>query len=464
MFVRDVATPPAGPPGPGGPTSDRPARAGRLADLVAEVAAVVEQLAPERCTAEQATALVEMFGELARLGEVGVTLSLARVDDTHAWRADGSRSARAWLARRLDIGVGDAGRRLEVAAGLRRTPDLERLVRSGAVSTAKLDDAVRTAAVAPGAEAALAAAATTESAKEFRATCLAHRLAAEDDEARHARHRRSRRVRHHLDGEGRFCVAASGPAAEGAEFLALFRPWHDQALRSLLGRGEAGQVDDIGGAAAWDALLAMARAAAGAGDARAADVPPSLRRPSGSRAKVIVRVDLPALRRGAALPHETCELSGVGPLDASTVLRLLDEGAFLAGVATSGDGAGGERVERVAHAGRHGDLASLPDLLARAPDLTRFLHPGRSPTATQRTALEWRYPTCSVEGCEMSVALDIDHTTPWADSHVTTVESLNARCRFHHRLKTAAENTARRQASTATHRDQPPRDDRRPAA
>lgn len=464
MFVTDVATPPAGPPAPGGPDGDRPARAGRLADLVAEVAAVVERLAPEQCTAEQATALVDLFGELARLGEAGVTLSLARVDDTGAWRADGSRSARAWLARRLDIGIGEARRRLEVADGLRRTPHLERLARSGALSAAKLEDAVRTAAVAPEAEAALAAAATTESAKEFRATCLAHRLAAEDDEARQRRHRRSRRVRHHLDGEGRFCFAAAGPAAEGTEFLALFRPWHDQALRALLRRGEAGRVADIGGAAAWDALLAMARAAAGAGDADGDGIPASLRRPSGSRAKVIVRVDLPALLRGTALPHETCELSGVGPLDVATVRRLLDEGAFLAGVATTDGGAGGERVERVVHAGRHGDPASLPDRLARAPDLTRYLHPGRSPTATQRTALEWRYPTCSVEGCEMSVALDLDHTVPWIDTHLTTIDLLNARCRYHHRLKTAAENAARRRARPGTSRDQPPRIDRRSAA
>lgn len=461
--------------------SPPPPRPGALADLVATAGAIVASLEPDRYRGEQAVALVELFGELGRLAEMGMTLALGRVEETKAWSADGSRSPRAWLARHLDLGIGEAGRRFEVAAGLRRAPHLERLARSGALTAAKLDDAVRTVAVAPDCEADLAEAARTESAKAFRATCLAHRLAAEDADARHRRHRRTRQARHRIDPEGRFSFAAEGPADQGTEFLSLFRPWHDQALRALVRRGEAGEVADLGGAAAWDALLAMARAAAGATaappvgtappppagdpsdpagpDPRLPDlrVPPSLRRPTGSRVKVIVRVDLGALERGSARPGEVCELAGTGPVDVGTVRRLLDDGAFLAGVTTSTDPDGTEHVHHVAHAGRHNDLSELRRRLTRAPDLSTYLHPGRSPTAEQRTAIEWRYPTCSVEGCEMPVALDIDHTDPWVDTHVTTLESLNARCRYHHRQKTAAENAARRRPGRR-------RDDQRPPA
>jgi hypothetical protein len=92
-------------------------------------------------------------------------------------------------------------------------------------------------------------------------------------------------------------------------------------------------------------------------------------------------------------------------------------------------------------------LAELTDRLATADDLSQYLHPGRQPTATQRTAIEWRHPTCSEPGCTMPAGLEIDHTTPWHQTHHTTIDDLNARCRPHHRTKTAAEATQRARRS-----------------
>src|SRR5207302_1970499 len=66
---------------------------------------------------------------------------------------------------------------------------------------------------------------------------------------------------------------------------------------------------------AFDALLAMARAATGAPGAR----PP---------VKVIVRIDHTALVRGHTVAGETCEMAGVGPVPVAVVEELMGD-AFL---------------------------------------------------------------------------------------------------------------------------------------
>ena len=128
---------------------------------------------------------------------------------------------------------------------------------------------------------------------------------------------------------------------------------------------------------------------------------------STGRAKVIVRVDLPAMLRGYPTDGETCEIAGFGPVAVSAVADLIDTGdAFLAAVVTNG-----EAVVGVAHLGRR----------ARA---------------VQQTALEWLYPTCAVEGCTTTAWLEIDHRLDWADSHLTVFDLLDRLCSHHHDRKT----------------------------
>ena len=134
----------------------------------------------------------------------------------------------------------------------------------------------------------------------------------------------------------------------------------------------------------------------GAGGARA-----------GARAKIIVRVDLPALLRGQVGPGECCEIAGYGPVAASAVRDLLDTGdPFLAAVVTKGD-----KVVGVAHLGRRAN-------------------------AHQQTALEWLYPTCAVEGCSAIAWLENDHRVDWAASHTTVLDLLDRLCSHHHDRKT----------------------------
>jgi hypothetical protein len=61
---------------------------------------------------------------------------------------------------------------------------------------------------------------------------------------------------------------------------------------------------------------------------------------------------------------------------------------------------------------------------------------GRRPNASQRTALQWLYPSCANQGCSAQARLDYDHRLDWADSHFTVLDLLDRLCGHCHALKT----------------------------
>jgi hypothetical protein len=124
-----------------------------------------------------------------------------------------------------------------------------------------------------------------------------------------------------------------------------------------------------------------------------------------SPAKVIVRVDLAALRRGTTVPGEVCEIAGFGPISVAEAMRHMND-AFLALVVTKG------------------------------VDVHNVVHLGRQFTEHQKTALEWSDPECQVLGCSCTVRLERDHREDWAHTHVTRVPAADRLCHHHHRLKT----------------------------
>ncbi len=128
---------------------------------------------------------------------------------------------------------------------------------------------------------------------------------------------------------------------------------------------------------------------------------------SNARAKIIVRVDLPALLRGHPVSGEVAEMVGYGPVAVSVIRDMIDSGdPFLTAVAT------------------------------RGVDVVGVAHLGRRPTVYQQTALEWLYPTCAVEGCPAVARLEMDHREDWATTHVTLFSLIDRLCPHHHRLKT----------------------------
>ena len=68
--------------------------------------------------------------------------------------------------------------------------------------------------------------------------------------------------------------------------------------------------------------------------------------PAGADAKIIVRVDLPALLRGRTIDGETCEIAGLGPVPVTIVQEWMAN-AFLAAVVTKGT-----EITKVVHLGR----------------------------------------------------------------------------------------------------------------
>jgi len=100
-------------------------------------------------------------------------------------------------------------------------------------------------------------------------------------------------------------------------------------------------------------------------------------------------------------------LVGFGPVAVSVIRDMIDTGdPFLTAVATDG------------------------------VDVVGVAHLGRRPTAHQRTALEWLYPTCAVEGCSAVARLEMDHREDWATTHVTLLSMIDRLCPHHHALKT----------------------------
>ena len=149
--------------------------------------------------------------------------------------------------------------------------------------------------------------------------------------------------------------------------------------------------------------------ASGAGNARPLPRLRRRRRPGRSvvPAKIIVRIDWDALVRGWPGGGEVCEIAGVGPVPVSVVRAMVDSGnPFLAAVVTKG------------------------------ADVVNVAHLGRSPTARQLTALQWRDPVCVVSGCNGVAGLEVDHRRDWARTRVTLLGWLDRLCGHHHDLKT----------------------------
>jgi hypothetical protein len=294
------------------------------------------------------------------------------------------------LARRNGSTVSAAKEALDTARRLKTLPATDAALRSGLLSPAQAATVTAAAAATadPSAEASLLDAAPQESVAELRRRAervLAAARSAEDEQARDDAIRRNRSFRKSVAVDGAHELHARGTADDIATFWARLQPFIDTEFTRARTEGRRESPD----AYAFDALLAMSQSG---GSTR-------------SPAKVLVRVDLPALRRGTTDAGEVCEIAGYGPIPVTTATRLMNE-AFLALV------------------------------LTRGKDVLNITHLGRQFTEHQKTALEWRDPECQVLGCAATVRLERDHREDWADTHVTRVPAADRLCHHHHGLKT----------------------------
>jgi hypothetical protein len=351
-----------------------------------------------------------VYDSLARMEKfvAGAKLRLARrVEEAGGWEREGAPSPAHQLARKTGTSVGQARTSLATSKKLTKLDDTDDAVRDGQLSTQQADAVADAASDAPEAEQRLLGAAKRQPLGELRDTCAKAKAAADrDGEERRKRIHAARLCLHRrtADGAGEILYRATPEAT--AEVWAVLQGHATRAFDQarLEGRHEPSE------AYAADGMLAMARTAARATTKRSDVADTETESEAEARpvaAKVIVRVDHDALWRGHVADGETCEIAGVGPVAVSTVRDILAAGdVFLTAVVT------------------------------RGVDVLNVAHLGRRPTAFQRTALEWRDPTCCVEGCNRLWSLQTDHRADWADTKITWLQFLDHLCRHHHDLKT----------------------------
>ena len=80
--------------------------------------------------------------------------------------------------------------------------------------------------------------------------------------------------------------------------------------------------------------------------------------------------------------------------------------------------------------------AFLAGVVTKGTDVANVFHLGRRPTAYQDTALDWRSPTCTTEGCNNTARLETDHREDWARTKVTLLRWLERHCAPCHDKKT----------------------------
>ncbi|MCA1690824.1 MAG: DUF222 domain-containing protein [Acidimicrobiales bacterium] len=351
----------------------------------------VAALEPGCFSGEQASALVDAFAKIERLGAAGRTLMARRVEETNLWRRQGQRSAAHWMAAKTGSSVGAAAGALATARRLEALPATAEAYRAGELSELQASEIVSAAAVDPGAEQALLASAGTDGVAGLRERCRAVRAAAADDEvARHRALHRSRRLRHWCDADGAFRMDLRTTPDAGAVVLAALEPHRCRIVAEARAAGRREPAE----AYAADALVGACEASGPTGGGK-----------PGPRAMVHVRVDHSALVRGHLEAGETCDIPGVGPIPVAAAKAMLGD-------------------------------AVLKAIVTKGVEVTAAAHGGRTVTAHQRTALEVRDPECVVGGCHVRDHLEIDHVDGWALTRITTVDRLARLCRFHHHLKT----------------------------
>jgi hypothetical protein len=179
-----------------------------------------------------------------------------------------------------------------------------------------------------------------------------------------------------------------------AKVIAALQPIIDDVFTRARTEGRRESHD----AYAFDALVELA-------ERRTAPAPGQSERPK-LKYLGLLRVHLEALIRGAAAGDEFCEITGLGPVPVRVARELLGE-------------------------------AILKLVITHGQDVSTVVNLGRGPSAAQKIALLWSQPTCSRAGCDQTwTQAEIDHRTPWADTHHTVLGELDRLCKHDHRLKT----------------------------
>jgi len=364
----------------------------KLGELERSLVDFAAEFDPALLSAARAEGVMERAARMEHICATIKALAAARFSETELWRNGGDKSPAHMLAKKTGKPVSQAQQQLDNAKRLRSHPKTDAAARKGKLSPEQQAAITDAADLDPNAEDDLLDMAQRTSLNELRDEAARRKAAAQDPEERHRRIDAERFVRSWTGPDGAWNLGAKGTPDRGARFMARVQSIADALFKKARAEGRREQPE----AYLFDALMSLAEED---GDAK----------PSGASRtspKVLVRVDLEALFRGYPAEGELCEIAGYGPVPVSVVKELLAQGdTFLAAIITKG-----QAVVGVAHL-------------------------GRSHTAAQRTALQWLYPICAVEGCS-ALAREIDHRHDWVKTLTTRFEDSDPYCHHHHYLKT----------------------------
>jgi hypothetical protein len=363
----------------------------RLSELRSVMSEYATEFDPERVSAADAVRVIEDAAAIEKMAATVKALAAVRVSETEVWKRDGDRSAAHQFARTTGITINQARVALEAARRLQDLPEIAAAARRGELSAQQVAVIADAAIADPDAESRLLDQARTCGYGELRDECARVKANATDLEARRCRMHRSLRTWADADGTANLHMRDNPEVIAG--IMASVEPIRDEFFEAARKEGRLEPIE----AYAADALAELARRTSGSG----------AEGKSTRRAKLLCRVDLPALVRGYPIGDEVCELAGYGPVAVSAVRDLIEtEDPFLAAIVTKGK------------------------------DVVGVAHLGRRATAHQQSALEWLYPTCAAEGCNSLAFLENDHREDWAHTHTTVFELLDRFCPHHHDLKT----------------------------
>jgi hypothetical protein len=345
---------------------------------------------PGALAATDATLVVELTTRLERAANGMRLRAMGIVSETGSWRFKGHTTDTDWYARTTGKPLGEAMGDVKAGKALGDLPKVADAVRTGRLSPAEARAIAETASVAPEAQDELLRSAG-KGMKTVQEACKRAKAAADPDpEATRRRIDASRSATQHSEADGTAVLTLKGTADR------IGRMWAhaEHRAKEQFDRARVEGRHEPWAAYVFDAV-----------EQQLLDSGGGKPMPSGANAKIIFGIDLTAYRRGHAQPGERCELIGVGPVPVSVVREAADD-AFIAAVVTEGK------------------------------DIRLVAHPKRRPTVLQETALQWRSPTCVVEGCERTARLQIDHDLDWSLTEITTLDYLEQRCHEHHAIKT----------------------------
>jgi hypothetical protein len=336
----------------------------------------------------------QQLAHMKRLVESAMILLAPRVDEAREWRRKGFRSAAEALAADAGTSVSTAKSLLETAKRVAGQPKTERALRAGELSGPKAELVAGAVEVDPGSADRLLELAKSAPVAKVKEETLRTKAAVNVDET-YARIRKERSATFRTDAEGAWNLHARGPVDDGAIFVKVLEEITDEYFKQAYAEGR----DEPRTAYAFDALVEMARRAAGEGAGekqRPAKIPQLLG---------LVRVDHAALVRGAVEGDEVCEIAGLGPIPISRARELL-----------------GDAVVKL--------------VLTKGVDVANVTHLGRGPTVAQKIALWWRTPQCTSLDCTRVQRIQFDHREEWHETHHTRLDEGDGLCGHCHDLKT----------------------------